>query len=82
MPEHSGSSNGHHHHEPEDPMPEGWSRPLPEHYPQPTYWPAVMGLGITFLFWGVVTSYLITLVGLVLFGISLAGWIGELIDGD
>ena len=55
-----------------------WNKARPEELPRPTWWPAVMALGITFIFWGVVTSYLITGVGLILFAMALAGWIGEI----
>lgn len=63
-------------------LPPGWSRAKPEHIPRPTYWPAVMALGITFLFWGVVTTFLISGVGVLLFAIALAGWIGGLRHGE
>lgn len=66
------------HHEPEA-LRRGWSRPAPDVVPEPTYWPIVMGFGITFITWGLVTTYFISIVGLVLFGISLAGWIGDLL---
>lgn len=56
----------------------GWNLPQPEHLPHPTYWPVVMALGITLLAWGVIASWAMSLVGLVLFGISLAGWLGDL----
>jgi len=59
--------------------PAGWSLPKPEHLAEPTYWPAVMALGIAMLLWGVVTAVLISLVGLALFALALAGWIGELL---
>jgi hypothetical protein len=55
-----------------------WSRPLPEVVPRPTYWPAVMALGIVFVFWGIVTTLIISAVGLTLFVLALAGWIHEL----
>jgi hypothetical protein len=57
----------------------GWSRPEPEHLSEPTYWPAVMALGITMLLWGIVTSVIISIVGLALFALALTGWIGELL---
>jgi hypothetical protein len=60
-------------------LPEGWSRPKPEHAPRPTYWPATMALAITFIFWGVVTSFIISGVGLVLLVVALAGWIGDML---
>lgn len=56
-----------------------WNILEPETLPNPTYWPVVMALGITFLAMGFVTSFLISGVGLLLFAISLAGWIGEII---
>ena len=55
----------------------GWSRARPEHIPRPTYWPAVVGLGITFALWGFLTIWIVGIVGLFLLGIGLAGWIGE-----
>ncbi len=60
-------------------VPPGWHIPEPEHLPEPTYWPATMALGATLLLWGIVTSFIISLVGLALFGLSLAGWIREII---
>jgi hypothetical protein len=59
--------------------PSGWSRPRPAHAPRPTYWPAILGIGVTCLFWGVVTTWVISLVGLVLCIMALAGWIGEML---
>jgi hypothetical protein len=50
----------------------------PEAPPRPTYWPAVLALGIVFLLWGVAATFLISGVGLVLCALALAGWIGDL----
>jgi hypothetical protein len=56
----------------------GWE-PLPrEHLPQPTYFPAGLAMGTTFIFWGVITSGVIFLVGIGLFIAALAGWITEI----
>jgi hypothetical protein len=55
----------------------GWTSPRPDRIPRDTYAPAAAALGITFVFWGVVTTPIISVVGIVLFGISLAAWIGE-----
>jgi hypothetical protein len=53
--------------------------PLPaEHLPRPTYFPAGLAMGIAFLFWGLITSWVIIVVGLALFAASLAGWITEI----
>jgi hypothetical protein len=57
---------------------EGWSEPKPEHIPSPTFWPAGLALGITFLFWGIITSLVVVAVGFVVFVVSLSGWIGEM----
>jgi hypothetical protein len=61
---------------------ENWI-PLPdERLPQPTYWPAVMAVGITSLLWGLVTSLLITLAGGILMAVSVLGWIESAKDGQ
>jgi hypothetical protein len=56
----------------------GWHSPRPQAIPRPTYCPAVMALGIVFLLWGVVTTFWISGVGMVLFALALAMWIREL----
>ena len=56
----------------------GWSVPKPEHIPRPTSWPIAMALAITLLAWGLVTSMVLLGVGLLLFVVSLAGWIGDI----
>jgi hypothetical protein len=56
----------------------GWNRAKPDVIPAPTVWPAALALGTMFFAWGVIASPIILVVGLVLFGISLAGWIGEI----
>ncbi len=55
----------------------GWSVPRDE-VPPPTYWPSVMALGIVAVGLGLVTSILVSVVGLVLAFVALAGWIGDL----
>lgn len=55
-----------------------WYTPEPEVLPRPTYWPVVMALGITFLALGIVTTLLISGLGLILFTLALTRWIGEL----
>jgi hypothetical protein len=59
-------------------LPPGWHVAQPEKLPRPTYWPAVMALGITFVFWGIVTTLAISAVGFSLTALALSGWIGEL----
>ncbi len=55
-----------------------WTAPRSQIIPRSTYSPAVMALAIVCLLWGLLTSYLISLLGFVLLAVSLAGWIGEL----
>jgi hypothetical protein len=59
-------------------LPPGWSRARPEHIPRPTYWPAVLAFGLTLALWGFLTTWIISVVGIVLIAISLVGWIGDL----
>ena len=66
----------------------GWHKPLPERLPKPGYWPVLMALGITFILWSLAVGFnevvstiiILAFVGLVLFVISLIGWIGDLRD--
>jgi hypothetical protein len=55
----------------------GWHA-VTEPLPDPTYWPVVMALGIVFLAWGLISTILLSGVGLLLFVLALAGWIGDL----
>jgi hypothetical protein len=59
-------------------MREGWNVPKPDAVPRPTSWPAGLALGITLFAWGIISSPVILAVGLVVFVVSLAGWIGEI----
>ncbi len=53
-----------------------------EELPHPTYWPTTMALGITFSLWGIVTSWLVSAVGIILFVIALIGWLGDLRNAE
>jgi hypothetical protein len=56
----------------------GWE-PLPDaQLPRPTYFPAGLAMGTTFIFWGLITSWVIFLAGIGLFAAALAGWISEI----
>ena len=57
----------------------GWSKPLPEHLPRPTYWPAMLALGITIMLLGLVTLIPIAFAGLALAAVALIGWIAEIV---
>lgn len=64
--------------QPTQPTSPPWE-PLPhEHLPRPTYFPAGLAMGTTFIAWGLITSLVVFLVGVGLFIASLAGWITDL----
>ncbi len=55
-----------------------WNVPKPEKLPKPTYAPAIMSLGIVFLFWGIISTWIFSAVGIILIAIALVGWIGAI----
>lgn len=59
--------------------PPGWELLPHERLPRPNFFPAGVAMGTTFIFWGLITSWVILLVGVGLFGASLAGWIYEML---
>ena len=68
--------------EPRDGVTPEWSAPLPDKNPQPTYAPAFLALGITFLLFGIVSSYVFSAAGFVLIVVSISKWVGELLHGE
>ncbi len=50
----------------------------PEALPEPTYWPFFLAMGIAFLGWGLLTTWLISLAGFIVLVVSLTGWINIL----
>jgi hypothetical protein len=48
----------------------------------PSIWPAVLSAGLTLAAFGVVTSYALSAVGLLLTIWAVAGWIRDLQRGD
>ena len=50
-----------------DAVPPGW-QVLPDiPLPHPTYFPAGLAMGVAFLFWGLITTWVVLLVGVALF---------------
>lgn len=49
----------------------------PEHLPKPTYWPFFLAMGLMFMGWGLLTTWLISIAGVIVFVISLTGWINN-----
>ena len=67
--------------QPLDPVPPGWQVLPTEPLPHPTYFPAGLAMGVAFLFWGLITTWVVLLVGVALFIAALAGWITEIRHG-
>jgi len=55
-----------------------WTVLPPVKSPEPSVRPAALALAIGFLVWGLVTSLIITGLGLLLFAVALGGWIREI----
>jgi hypothetical protein len=50
----------------------------PQEMPASTLWPFTGALGVLFIFWGLITSFIFSCVGIVLLGIAILGWISDL----
>lgn len=50
----------------------------PVNLPEPTYWPFFLAFGITFLLWGILSSWLISVIGMIVLIIALGGWMSDL----
>jgi hypothetical protein len=60
------------------PVPPGWTSYPAERPPAPTAAPVLFAFGVTLLAWGVVSSFVVSLIGLALLAVSLLHWIGEI----
>jgi hypothetical protein len=63
--------------EPSDPQ-KNWNHPKPETLATPTWYPAALAFGATLFTWGLVSSLIISGIGIVVSVFSIAGWIGEI----
>jgi hypothetical protein len=63
---------------PETEISADWHVPQPETLPEPSYWPFVLAVGTVLTLLGVVTSFVVSLVGILVIAVALTGWIGEL----
>ena len=50
----------------------------PEILPKPSYWPFFLALGLMFAGWGLLSTWLFSIIGLIVIIISLYGWINNL----
>lgn len=55
-----------------------WNEPLPAEMPGPTYIPSAMALGIMLGFWGIMTHWVMSLGGALLFVWALSSWMREI----
>ena len=59
-------------------VPPGWTTFPAESLPAPTPAPALFAFGVTLLAWGIVSSFVVSLIGAAVFVVSLLHWIGEI----
>lgn len=50
----------------------------PIELPEPTVWPFFVAFGICFLLWGILSSWLISVIGFIVLIIGLSGWMSDL----
>jgi len=50
----------------------------PSHLPRPTWSPLIVSFGITLIFWGLVTLYVLSIVGFISLAIGIYGWIMDM----
>lgn len=50
----------------------------PVRLPGPTFWPFFMAVGLSFIGWGLIATWLIATGGAIVFVISLVGWINDM----
>ena len=58
-------------------MNQDWPEPTGE-VPPPTYWPALLAVGLTAIGWGLVSTWMVSAAGAVFALMALIGWIVEL----
>ena len=52
-----------------------WEFARPEKLPEPTYWPFFLVMGLAFIFWGLLTMWVILCTGILIFITALIGWV-------
>ncbi len=58
---------------------DAWGEPRPAHVPRPTAWPMLCAAAVVLLFFSLASSPVVAVVGGLVFAVTLAGWIGELL---
>jgi hypothetical protein len=52
---------------------------IPEELPKPTYAPFFVAMGVALLFWGLISSFIISIAGVCTFAFGLGIWIKNLL---
>lgn len=60
------------------PPPEERFAAKPEQLPEPTWWPFFLAMGLAFIGWGLISTWVITVGGVIVLFISLIAWINIL----
>ncbi|WP_461449575.1 hypothetical protein [Mucilaginibacter sp.] len=55
-----------------------WEKARPEILPKPTYWPFFLAMGLAFIFWGLLTTWVVLTAGGLIFITALIGWINQI----
>ena len=55
-----------------------YHKPLPERLPRPSYAPPLLAVGLMFLVWGAVTTWIISATGILITTLGCLRWIGDL----
>lgn len=55
-----------------------WQKAQPENLPKPTYWPFFLAMGLAFIFWGLLSTWVVLTAGGLIFITALIGWINQL----
>lgn len=64
----------------EKPVTQEYVKARPEVLPKPTYMPFLFAFSLMLLGWGLLSSWMISVAGLVGMGISIHGWIKDLLN--
>lgn len=51
----------------------------PDEMPKPTYWPFVLAVSLLFLGWGLLTTWIISVAGVLGMAVAITGWIKDLL---
>ncbi|WP_196891036.1 hypothetical protein [Aureivirga marina] len=56
------------------------NKAYPEELPKFTWYPFILSIGVTLLFWGIVTTLIIAIMGIIFLFLGLIGWISNLLE--